>query len=176
MWTFTCFFPRKDVQIRTGTYCLYNDCTSQWERNPRLFSTGEKICLLGFSSSLHFVAASWLRVIDTITNMPTGLFYVLCVFWFEILLIPCVVCLRENLCWLFEVRNMRSCGMCSLWSSRCVQTFQKNQRFPSSGWKWYFATTVNKVWALFDGNSILRLCVLKSNTVAREVNSVLAVL
>jgi hypothetical protein len=44
------------------------------------FPTGEKICLLGFSSSLYFVAASWLRVIVAITNIPTGLFYVLYVF------------------------------------------------------------------------------------------------
>jgi len=56
------------------------------------FLTGEKICLLCFSSSLYFVAASWLRVIDTITIIPTGLFYVLYVFGFEILLIPSIVC------------------------------------------------------------------------------------
>jgi len=56
------------------------------------FRAGEKICFLRFSSSLYFVAASWLRIIDTIINIPTGLFYVLFVFGFEILLITRMFC------------------------------------------------------------------------------------
>ena len=111
------------------------------------FPTGEKICLLCFPSCLYFVAASSLRVIDTITNIPTGLFYVLYVFGHKILLIPRIVRFAGK-----SLQIICSSKHAALWhvTPYVVVDAYKHFRGTSGfhlqdGSGTYFATTVNKV-------------------------------
>jgi hypothetical protein len=119
------------------------------------FRTGEKICLLGFSSFLYFVAASWLRVIDTITNIPTGLFYVLYVFVFEILLILYIVCFAEK-----SLQIIRSLKLAVLWhvTPCCVVDEYKHFRETSG-------------FHLQDGSGILHLQSIKFELYSTEIRS-----
>jgi hypothetical protein len=105
------------------------------------FRTGEKICLLDFFSSLYFVAASWLRVIDTITNIPTGLFCVLYVFVFEILLILYIVCFAGK-----SLQIIRSSKLAVLWHVTPCSVIDAYKHFRGTGG-----------FHLQDGSGILRL-------------------
>jgi hypothetical protein len=119
------------------------------------FRTGEKICLLDFSSSLYFVAASWLRVIDTITSIPTGLFCVLYVFVFEILLILCIVRFAGK-----SLQIIRSSKLAVLWHVTACGVVDAYKHFRgTSGFH------------LQDGSGILRLQSIKFELYSTETRS-----